>query len=112
MAKLPVAPALTASPDEFLYASVTDVDLENRDLLRLRGTFTDGCTSVSDVTVLYRSPNIIELLPKVTRAPGRPCPSVMVPFETRVRLESPWRGITLLHVRTMNGQALNRAAEF
>jgi hypothetical protein len=112
MARLPIAVARTASPDEFLYASVTDVELESRDLLRLRGAFPDGCLSMSEVMVLYRSPNIIEVLPKATRAPGRPCTSVMVPFQTRVRLESPWRGMTLIHVRTMNGQALNRAAEF
>jgi hypothetical protein len=110
-ARLPVAHAHTSAPDDFLYASATDARIEDGGLLRLTGTFSNDCMSMGEVTLLYRAQNIIEVLPKVNVA-QRACRDVLVPFESAVKLNSPWHGTTLVHIRTMNGHAINRIAEF
>jgi hypothetical protein len=110
-ARLPIAAARSPSPDDFLYAPVTDASIEDGDVLHLRGRYTNDCMSIDDATLLYRAQNIIEVLPKMKLA-QRGCRDVMVPFETTVKLNSPYRGKTLIYIRTMNGQAVNRLADF
>jgi hypothetical protein len=109
MASLPVAVAPTRSQDDFLYAPVTEAILDG-DVLHLKGVFPDDCMSLADVPVLYRAKNIIEVFPRATVL-QRPCTERMVPFETAVVLNNPWHGPTLIHIRSMNGQALNRILE-
>jgi hypothetical protein len=64
------------------------------------------------VQVLYRVPNVIEVLPYVEYKSGANCIQSSRPFETQVAIQSPWRGKSLIHIRSLNGQSINKVYEF
>lgn len=98
-------------PDEALYALAEEVSLSN-DILTIKGKIPGACTTLKEVKVLARKKNIIEVLPLLDTANmTAPCSEKFVEFEKEIAFKSPWQGRTLIHVRSLNGRALNKVVE-
>jgi hypothetical protein len=121
--QLNVVESKTASPDEFLYAPVQEIFMQTsidhgqpgklESTLVVRGQFSSDCMHLQDdVKVLYRSQNIVEVFLTSTLDTHRDCQTVSVPFETQVKIHSPWKGSTLIYVRSLNGQAVSKVIDF
>jgi len=114
---LPVEVAKTESPDEFLYAPVGEANVfkdptTNKTSLGLNGTFTDRCTTLKEVRVQYY-PGVVVVLPIAEHnVAGRECGPQMTRFTHTLELKDGLEGVALLHVRSMNGQAINKVVEF
>jgi hypothetical protein len=102
--------SLSSSPDDHLYAPVSDLHFEprlgsDRSTVTLRGRFTSDCMRIVEDRVTYRPDSkIVELLPIVEVSEGPHCQSVSVPFEHEIQVRTPWAGSTLLYVRSLSGQ--------
>lgn len=112
---LPIAPAKSAAADDYLYALIDQafvVQSADGTWLRLGGRLQSDCMSLQETRVLYRTPNIIEVLPIAAYNTDVFCTDMPRTLDKRVALESPWKGLTLIHIRSLNGQAVNRVVEF
>jgi hypothetical protein len=115
LAEIRVAPTTTTSPDDELYAQVEDVSIDTvggKVLARLKGTLPGACATLREVRVLARAPSVIEVLP-IAEAGAAGCATAgMASFDTRVELpvaQAQGTGAQILvHVRSLNGQAVNR----
>lgn len=109
-ASLPIAVSISAAADDFLYAPVKSVRLDTSGPKRaviLNGTFASDCMEMQEVTVLHRVKDVIEVLPVATYKSDRICQLDPRPFEVRVELPEVTPGQKLIHVRSLNGQAIN-----
>lgn len=111
--ELSVVKATNPSPDDYLYAPVEEAaltKLANGDLsLTLKGTFTKSCYQVKEVKVTtMTSPNNMIIVQPVAEEDGSACKDDEKGFETQVVIPNAPTGRTLLHVRILNGQAINR----
>lgn len=116
---LPVAIGTGPGQDDFLYAPIEDAFVNpttsgapSPRTLTLTGTFTSDCMSIKEVRTFYRAQNVIEVLPMLDIKSGVACKDTSVPFQRVVKLNVPWSGSTLIHVRSMNGKAINKVVEF
>ncbi|MFN7685890.1 MAG: hypothetical protein ACK5QT_10835 [Oligoflexia bacterium] len=100
------------SPDEKFYAIVDDFSYENG-TVTLKGKLPGDCVKLKEIQILARKANIVEVLPvaEVTHPGATSCVQNLVPFERQVPFKSPWKGQTLFHVRSLNGQAINKVIE-
>jgi hypothetical protein len=108
---LRIAQALTASPDDHLYAPIDEVAVQ-RDpatdglFATLRGRFTDSCMAWDGIQALDHG-KTVDVLP-VMKMNDEGCVAGEFPFEARVDLPDSIRaGRHLLHVRSLNGKAVN-----
>lgn len=114
---LEVSESKSPSPDEFEYAPVQDVFMEDPNstsfdpILVIRGRFESDCMRLKEVKVLYRTSHLIEVLPISTMDTGRTCNPAKVPFETKIKLQTQWKGSSLVYVRSLNGQAISKVIE-
>ena len=113
-ADLPVAQALLKQDgrDDYLYAPVTEVAFDYKNglvapVLTLKGVFTNSCLSLQKVEVNVRDGNVLEILPLVKMDTVN-CKNQATAFSTSVTLDNFPKENTLLHIRSMNGQAINR----
>jgi hypothetical protein len=112
--KLEVTEATSAGPDEFLYAPVDSTKVtfdETTATYRgiLEGRFTNTCMRIKEVTVI-NSGKTLEVLPKMelVDAPNG-CQTTEVPFSWTVDLPKEIsKGRHLMHVRSLNGKAVNK----
>ena len=113
---LPVDLAKTQSADEFLYAPVLEAYVFNdpgtmKEQLALSGTFTDRCTVLKEVRIHYY-PDVIVVQPIAEHLEtGRDCGAQLTRFMHTVPLQDGLAGSYLLHVRSMNGQAINKVVD-
>ena len=106
----------TISPDDHVYApidstSVTVDDASRTITATLRGRFTTRCAEFEEIRVLD-SGKTIQVLPIMKAGTSRTCRDRReVTFEQDVNI--PWRdaGRYLVHVRSLNGQAVNQVFE-
>lgn len=110
---LPVLRSTNPGPDDFLYAPITDAYLVNdsvnkKNSLVLSGAFSDRCSEMSDVQVLYQD-RVLVVQPIMKRSER--CTPEKTRFLKVVELEKEIQGIYLLHVRSLNGQAINRMVD-
>lgn len=114
--KLPVERATKPSPDDYLYAPVTGSHIvfdeeKKTNILMLSGAFTDRCTKLKEVKVHYYT-DVIVVQPIAERViEERDCEPTMIRFQYPVEMQSGLKGNFLLHVRSMNGQAINQIVE-
>lgn len=111
--KLIIAPAASTSPDDHFYAPIEEAALDVRGrnpILTLRGTFPSGCMRMQEIRVIHKSENVMEVLPITSLREGDTCAPGLVPFEASVELERR-PGKTLIHIRALNGQAINKILE-
>jgi hypothetical protein len=75
--------------------------------LILSGTMNGDCLEFQNTQVLHRADHIIEVLPITSYKQGTVCQNKPAPFELKVELPQIEPGNTLIHVRSLNGQAIN-----
>jgi len=111
---MPVARAKVTEADDFLYAPVTDAQVqteEGKSTLYLQGNFTDRCTHLKDVVVSYYD-DVLVVQPIAEHIATNDCGHQMIRFQYEMPLKEGLTGSRLVHVRVMDGQAINRIAEF
>jgi hypothetical protein len=114
---LTISVSTKATPDDHLYAMIEDARVTPADegapkTLELTGVLASSCMELSEVKVAYRAPNVIEVLPIVSIGSGATCDQKRRPLKHEVALSPAWKGPTLVHVRSLNGQALNKVVHF
>lgn len=113
--EMKVTASSTLAPDDYLYAPVSEMSVKaGRDgnpQLTLRGTFANTCMKLKAVRPQYSPDNVIEVLP-IAEMGTTNCQTMDVPFSETIPLTKVPTGRTLIHVRSLNGQSLNRVFEF
>jgi hypothetical protein len=112
-AVLPVAVATSNNPDDYLYAPVTDAHIERGDefsTLVLNGVFGNSCMKFLEVKTNVRANGVIEVLPIIQMQTGVTCAEVTLDFNLNVTLKGVPHGRYLIHIRSLNGQSVNRVA--
>lgn len=109
---LPIHLAHEAEPDEFVYASVRDAYILKEGpgprIARVEGFLSNTCTRIKELRVIEESSTVLTVLPITEKVPGVPCNRVLVPFKEDVALPHLMGGRHLLHVRSLNGQSVNK----
>lgn len=104
-----IAPSLTADPDDYLYAPISQAYVHqtgaNAELM-LNGNFPSSCMSMKDVKFSIQD-NVIIVQPIAQMQDAGTCLGKPAPFTQVVQLGTVAPGRYLLHVRSMNGQAIN-----
>lgn len=120
LGQLPVKRATTPGQDEYLYAPVSEAHVQSqasprKHTLVLTGMFSDRCTTLREVRITYH-PQVVVVQPIADRHEpaddARPCIHRPTRFSHSVDLDPSLTGGQLLHVRVMNGQALNQIVDF
>ncbi|MEY4630783.1 MAG: hypothetical protein RIQ81_903 [Pseudomonadota bacterium] len=110
---LNVSKAQSKYPDDYLYAPVDTIILDNEEaapgqhVVTLRGRFTNSCMFMERVETRY-FPDSVELLPIMGIRKGN-CLQVEVPFSVDVTLDSSKlaKGRMLVHARSLNGNSVS-----
>lgn len=114
MSTLPIAAAKKSAnghSDQLLYAPVSSIEFKNTNRatpqLEIKGVFTNTCLNFTSVQVHARMGDVFEILPIVSDRKSN-CAVSIQPFTKTIDLPGfPLRN-TLIHVRSMNGQAINK----
>lgn len=110
-----IAPASTSAADDYIYAPVREArydkpTLDKNGEVVLRGTFTNSCMKMDRVIVSRPNVGVIQVLPIAKMEDRTDCRVLKdnpVPFEERISLKGFGSGRVLIHVRSLNGQAVN-----
>lgn len=102
-------------PDDYLYAPIDDAfvitDAEGRNTLVLLVSFFDRCTRLKDV-MIHTYPEVIVAQPIAERLEeGERCIPEKNRFTKMVELDPSLKGLYLLHVRSVNGQSINKLVD-
>ena len=106
--QIKVASALTADPDDYLYAPISQAyihETNGKEELMLNGSFPNSCMTMKDVKFDVQD-DVIVVQPIAQMATGT-CTGSSVPFTQVVQLGTIKAGRYLLHVRSINAQAIN-----
>jgi hypothetical protein len=110
---LPVTQSKSTSPDDFLYAPVSDafvVENAGGFQVAVAGSFSDSCMYFKEIRARTNG-NVIEVLPITDRAKLNTCIRGFYPFQKTVTFAKPAFGHYLLHVRSLEGQAINKMVD-
>ncbi len=114
LGSLPVAKGVGPGPDDYLYAPMTDAYVETTlapvktHTLVLKGQFSDRCTTMTEIRVLPYT-DVITVQPITERTGGgEECRREPARFLMTKALDPSLKGNYLLHVRSLNGQAINK----
>lgn len=129
--KLGVSHATHSGADDHLYAIVDEVTVEHADgsdprgdlirpslndekqhVLTIAGSLPSSCAKLKEVKVIRKNVDVFEVLPIVEVPMNQICSPVLRPFRTRVDLGKEVKGESLVHVRSLNGQAVNKIVKF
>jgi hypothetical protein len=120
---LDIARARSAAPDDFLYAPVEEVVLlpagiSNRQKLVISGNWPQiqgrGCFSLKEIRTHLGTDNTLVVQPIAELLPATRCSSASTRkrvFQGSVVLDKPLKSDSLIHVRTLNGESLNKFFE-
>lgn len=111
-----VGAARNAGPDDHLYASVKEALVspktnQSEYTISLSGTLPADCMRMNRVEIIQKAANVIEVLPIAEIKPGSQCHTSPIPFSFKTKFKSNFAGRTLLHVRSLNGQSLNKVID-
>jgi hypothetical protein len=109
LGKMPVKPSQTVQADDYLYAPVSEMTIDVRGrTVTISGQFSNDCMLLKDFQVIRESHNVVIALPisEISRRPV--CTDGDFPFRKMMNLPFLTDGRYLLHVRALNGQALNK----
>lgn len=112
MSHLPIVAAKTNGnrTDERLYAPVTSIEFkttEGDSQLVISGVFSNTCLSLTGVEVHQRMGDVFEVLP-IAMDRKQLCAAALQPYKKTVVLKGFTQRDTLIHVRAMNGQSINK----
>lgn len=104
------------NPDNYLYAPTAEVFVRDpaseKPTVDLRGFFTNTCLKVDEVKLPEVENRVQIVLPIAKMEKRQNCLDLIVPFHHTVQLSEKPEGLTLMHVRVMNGQSLNKFVHF
>jgi len=114
--------ARTTEQDEFLYAPISDAYLiaddkhnsesdPERNRLVLTGAFSNTCMDFKEIKVTYNE-NAIVIQPISILNSQAECTDKKVNFSKMVILDPKLKGDHLIHVRSLNGAAINKVVDF
>lgn len=109
LGEVTVRASANRGPDDFLYAPVSQAYVsQDADSLKIRlsGQFPDGCMHLDRVQTSVEG-NVVVVQPIATRDESLICSQATVPFEHIFELKNVPVGRYLLHVRSLNGNAVN-----
>jgi hypothetical protein len=109
LGEVTVSPSMTNEPDDYLYASVSQayLDVKNGgERIVLAGEYSNTCMRMVDIKVTVE-PSVIVVQPITKLIAGDNCRRGRFPFEEVVNIRVLRAGRYLLHVRSMNGNAIN-----
>ena len=115
MGELNIKPNTSASPDEYMYAPVTEaiISLDNKTpILVLSGTVTNTCMKLQTVRLLRTKKDVVEVLPITAMTAGKNCKDIRSPFTVTRPLPPGLEGTTLVHIRSLNGKSINLVYDF
>ncbi|MFM8268789.1 MAG: hypothetical protein ACKN9V_01260 [Pseudomonadota bacterium] len=116
LAELPVKQGTTAGPDDFTYAPVSDAyvvkdEETGKHVLALSGSFGDRCSDFQDIKINVAN-DVIIVQPVLARKAEISCAPEKVRFLKTIELEDTVKeGVYMLHVRSLNGQAINKLVD-
>lgn len=110
LGRLNIVRATKSSPDDYLYAPVSNAQLTSRNgkvVITVSGAFTNSCMKLAQV-VPHVQPKVISVQPiaEIDHRVGN-CINGNFPFESSVVISNVRAGRYLLHVRSLNGNAVN-----
>jgi len=112
---LPVARSTTPAIDDYLYLPLIDAsvrtDSAKHSFLQLDGKFSDRCTRYKKSLIHYYK-DVIVVQPIVEHIGALRCGHEPNRFQITEPLADGLKGTYLLHVRSMEGQAINKFVEF
>ena len=101
--------SVTDAADDFLYAPVSQAYCDKNNgtgQLRITGEFTNECLTIEEIKVTIEA-NVIAIQPIAKMSTDKKCEVGLFPFSKTVSLGFVPSGKYLLHVRTLNGNAIN-----
>lgn len=109
MGSLNVKLATNSGPDDYLYAPVSQAFYQSKDgkhTLTVTGEFTNDCMTLVDVVTHVQS-NVITVQPIAEKSDSTTCNEGKFSFKRETNLGQIQDGRYLIHVRSLNGQAVN-----
>lgn len=109
LGEIPVRLATTASPDDVLYAPISQAFFHQRGVvgeILLTGEFLSDCVTLDDVKITVE-PKVIVVQPIAKVEDRTMCLRGRFPFSKVVKVEFVPKGRYLLHVRSLNGKSVN-----
>ncbi len=112
LGKMPIKVATRVEADDYLYAPVADASVNVHNYtVTVSGSFSNNCIVFKDLRVTRESHNVVIALPVTEVSHRLPCKDEVVPFSKTVNLPFLNESRYLLHVRALNGQAVNKIFE-
>lgn len=115
MGELPVRLATNVGPDDFLYASVQDAYVGvvdgNKRAIVLQGELPGDCWAIKEKKVVLDGKNVLAVMPIIEKIRKNNCNDYRMQFMTTVDVPEVTPGRYLLHVRSLNGQAINKLVD-
>jgi hypothetical protein len=109
LGELNVRVATNSSADDFLYAPISQAFFESKDgkkSVRVTGEFTNSCLELVDVMINVQTKVVV--LQPISELKTENCRTGKFPFERTVELPADMKaGRYLIHVRSLNGKAVN-----
>jgi hypothetical protein len=111
---MPITVSEKATPDDFLYVPVSDAYVRSNPATKIKelyltGTMADRCTKLDRVEIHYYADTIV--VQPIGKPVGQHCAGPMTRFQYSAPIPDAVKGTYLLHVRTMNGQAVNKLVD-
>ena len=116
MENLPINAAKKAgSVDNYTYAQVDEIQVlkasaTNTLPIVLKGTLNNSCLSLKEVKVALTAGNVYDVLPILNVSESN-CEAVNTPYSTTVYLKNFPVAPTLINVRSMGGQSIERVVD-
>lgn len=110
----------TESPDQYMYAPIGQAEIvsdssDGSQTLIVKGTYPHmfiGCAVMDEIRTYSSPSDVLVVLPILRVLDEKACPAdYKNDFVVRKKLNEPFSGPGLLHVRVLNGNSLNRFIE-
>ena len=107
-----VREAVTINPDNYIYAPVTQAIRVGPREFMLRGTFHSNCLNMDEVKVQYEEGEVISVLPMAKYDGSCFETGQARAWEARFSVRNELSGDYLMHIRSLNGDAVNTVQTF
>jgi len=110
LGEINVRVSTNAGPDDFLYAPISQAfvtQVGNTLKVKIAGEYPDSCMEMQEVITDVQEKVIVVQPIAVRTDEGVRCAQALVPFERTVEIKNVPQGKYLLHVRSLNGNAIN-----
>lgn len=109
LAEFDIRKAISPNADDYLYAPISQAyyhRVAHQNVVTISGSFTNSCLHLENVKVTTQ-PDVIVIQPIAEVTERNDCKQGVFPFEKSVNVGDLKAGRYLLHVRSLNGQAVN-----